>query len=994
MSFTQKQYATSKPFASFLSGIAGKEGIPMWAYYVNRGQLISGFGLFHKNNAIMEFFPANQAYENVNQLGFKTFLKDGSKVFECFQVEHAAHQSLEVKAYEVTIKEYVEIFNLDIEITYFTLPSAKIPGFLRRVDISFRDGQKRALEVVDGLTHILPANLDAGLLKNMSNTLRSWMRSYQEKDAVFYHLSASIGDSAKVELVKDVNTYQTFGLDQKTYITDLRVIYGQDTTYQKPLGLMHEFDLSKQYPVNQIQAAMTYTKIHGSKNFISLFSSAKNASLYQDTVTTYDLAFLLSKQEENQTLHDDLMSVVKTETAHETFNEYLGQSYMDNVLRGGMPLMLETKEGSVPYYIYSRKHGDLERDYNFFMLEPNVLSQGNGNFRDVLQNRRNDLFFEPKIKAFNIYQFFSFIQADGYNPLNVSGIVFNYEGKLDAKDDVYPVISKSFTPGQLWTFLDSINQLYKFEDIIKLSTVEYIAHFHEGYWEDHFTYLYDLLESYEAVYPDFMKEMLFDKTLNYFLSDAIVMPRSEKYVLNQDGNVRQYSAMKHVKRDGHWLKDHQGKNIQSNVFSKTLTLIANKFSHLDPDMMGLMYEGGKPGWNDAMNGLPGLFGSGVSELFELSQLTSFLMKQAHVFDHQDIQILKPLETLLNAIYTLDVSNFDLRMTALETYRKEIELPLDVVNKKVKDILPVLKKMHDVLESKVLYYQSQKNIETYITYEATSYDVLDYKNFEGYQTVQVHAFKKITMPLFLEGYARLLKRSKSKEVTEAINHTVMNMPMFDPVLKMYKTSNPIEDTSFEVGRIKAFTPGWLERESIFLHMTYKYVLGLLVGGAYEAYYEALKTNMISFLDPKVYGRSILENSSFIASSNNPDPTTHGQGFVARLSGSTAELLSMWRYMFLGKTLFLVQDNQLTFTLNPKIPYVWFKDDVISTTLFTTTTIKYVNLAKKDTWFDVKPAQYKLITHDDQVITCEGESIHGEHALLVRNGHFKLIEVMLK
>ncbi len=40
--------------------------------------------------------------------------------------------------------------------------------------------------------------------------------------------------------------------------------------------------------------------------------------------------------------------------------------------------------------------------------------------------------------------------------------------------------------------------------------------------------------------------------------------------------------------------------------------------HLDPESKGLMYEGGKPGWNDAMNGLPGLFGSGVSELFGAS----------------------------------------------------------------------------------------------------------------------------------------------------------------------------------------------------------------------------------------------------------------------------------------------------------------------------------------------------------------------------------------
>jgi len=52
---------------------------------------------------------------------------------------------------------------------------------------------------------------------------------------------------------------------------------------------------------------------------------------------------------------------------------------------------MQTAEGPVSFNVYSRKHGDLERDYNFFMLSPTFLSQGNGNYRDVNQNRRNDV---------------------------------------------------------------------------------------------------------------------------------------------------------------------------------------------------------------------------------------------------------------------------------------------------------------------------------------------------------------------------------------------------------------------------------------------------------------------------------------------------------------------------------------------------------------------------------------------------------------------------
>ena len=53
-SYTIDDYQKQKPFSSFLSGIAGKMGIPLWAFYVNRGQLIASFGIRDKNSAVMD----------------------------------------------------------------------------------------------------------------------------------------------------------------------------------------------------------------------------------------------------------------------------------------------------------------------------------------------------------------------------------------------------------------------------------------------------------------------------------------------------------------------------------------------------------------------------------------------------------------------------------------------------------------------------------------------------------------------------------------------------------------------------------------------------------------------------------------------------------------------------------------------------------------------------------------------------------------------------
>jgi hypothetical protein len=47
----------------------------------------------------------------------------------------------------------------------------------------------------------------------------------------------------------------------------------------------------------------------------------------------------------------------------------------------------------------------------------------------VAQNRRDDVVFTPRMGSFDVQQFLSFIQADGYEPLTVEAVVYQYTGK-------------------------------------------------------------------------------------------------------------------------------------------------------------------------------------------------------------------------------------------------------------------------------------------------------------------------------------------------------------------------------------------------------------------------------------------------------------------------------------------------------------------------------------------------------------------------------------
>ncbi len=1004
--FQLNNYQKHKPFSSFLSGISGLKGIPLWAFYVNRGQLIASFGVRNKNGAIMEFFPANGAYHYVSKIGFRTFIKVDKKVYECFK-ETDEDQILDVYPDQVTITQHLKQIKLSIKVTYFTLPNERLAALVRKVEIINHQKDERQIEIIDGLAQILPTGIDYGGYKAVSNLLQSWMETKDKEDYVYYTLRGSTGDEAEVSEISEGNFFHSRSSIKPTYIFDYKALFLEDTSLETPYAFINGTILSQeQAHVNQVPAAMAHYdfKIENSFEFVSMFGYSETEDKLDTYVKKTNLDYFLNKEKENKHIHDEITDVIETKTNFPIYDAYLKQCYLDNVLRGGLPIQIEAKDQQATYYIYSRKHGDLERDYNFFNLEPAYYSQGNGNFRDVLQNRRNDLIFFPNIKAFNVLMFASFIQDDGYNPLSIEGIEFRF--KSDTKDfpeELIKLLSKPFTPGKLLMMIEDLElEESLFKSILSQSEVIYKASFGEGYWEDHFTYLLDLIEGYESIYPDAIEDLLFNQKVSIYQSNAYVVPRDQKYVLTKNNTIRQFGSVKHLKDIDPWLTENK-QVIEIPVLSKLVTLILNKYAHLDPKGIGLSYEGNKPGWNDACNGIPGLFGSGVSETFELVKLVAYVRKNIEKFHDYDLEILsdtKILLTKLNQINTKnDFDNWHERMNVLEEYRyNRLNRNTKLSKINTKEIFEIITKIEEHLELSVKKAKAIDDIiPTYLTYEAVSYDeILDENKQQiigdyGLPLVKVNQFEMRPLPPFLEAPARYLKNLAKPEEAKAIYDQVKQSGLYDKKHKFYQTSVSLEDESFEIGRLKAFTPGWLERESNFLHMTYKYLLGLLKSGLYEIFYEEIKTNYTCFMDPEVYGRSPIENSSFIATSSNPDPKKHGQGFVSRLSGSTAEVLSMFSYMFYGKELFKYKDKNLIFELNPRLHKDFFLDKKIETTLFGNIKLTYHNEYLVNTYDQNAYIQKIVLTTKDQIITFDQSFIEGKWAKDIRQKNVLKIDV---
>ena len=558
------------------------------------------------------------------------------------------------------------------------------------------------------------------------------------------------------------------------------------------------------------------------------------------------------------------------------------------------------------------------------------------------------------------------IQADGYNPLSVEAVVFTIDDKeecnrlasvavgyadghrADREALAAILCDGSFRPGQLADMIDRQNiflmsQLTDLIDNVAASaTISPMAVTRDGFWGDHFTYQMDLIESYQTIYPDRIEKLLYDEELPYYFSSRTVKPRDKKYVLSPsfDGkgkHVRQLDPsfedpsrlekmLKYVSDatgwysiDAHYEHDERGDIFKSAIISKLFLLATLKYATRDAMGMGIEYEGGKPGWNDAMNGLVGMLGSGMPETFELKVLLQYLQKTTLKYK-RPIVVPDELATLIEKISSAldelgDDDDFmpqdttssnnnvpselfqywDTVASAREEYRSATTIFSGVTKEySYTEVLAILEKwikQVDIGITRALVIGSHGHdnkdeslgiTPTCFSFNVTKWKETSSKNDEGMRFVRATSLSVGKFPLFLEGPVRMLK-TVDKEKATSIYNAVKVSGLRDEKLKMYTLSSSLIGQSYDMGRMMAFTPGWLENQSVWMHMSYKYYLELLRKEMYSEFFSEMRSGMLPFIDTDAerYGRSLLECSSFIASSAFEDPTMQGQGFFARL-----------------------------------------------------------------------------------------------------------------
>jgi hypothetical protein len=274
--------------------------------------------------------------------------------------------------------------------------------------------------------------------------------------------------------------------------------------------------------------------------------------------------------------------------------------------------------------------------------------------------------------------------------------------------------------------------------------------------------------------------------------------------------------------------------------------------------MAIEYEGGRPGWLDSMNGLPGMIGGGMPETYELLLLLQYVKKVVDKYQ-RDVVIPSELHTMVTtvnaALHKLEASGYvdaetldpqvpeplfeywDIVAAARESYRNDVQYYFsgNTTTLTASQVSHMTGRWIEQIElgiKRAFFFATvgfgddgTSGIPaSFFSYDVTEWQLNEGHNAVGLPTVNALGMKLRKFPLFLEGPVRYMKTIQDDPVKmKDMYDRVLTSGLRDTVLNMYFLSASLKGQSYDMGRQIAFSPGWLENQSIWLHMSYKYVL---------------------------------------------------------------------------------------------------------------------------------------------------------------------------
>jgi hypothetical protein len=317
---------------------------------------------------------------------------------------------------ELQLREIDRKHGIETNASFYILPEEDFGAFSKRTTVTNLDEHAPlTISMLDGLTKMEPAGGEemGEYLKMMGRTLEGWMGVYQPyNDTIsmpFYRLSTQPGDAASVTVQEAghwcLSIIESPADEDEQFpepkllpiIFDPSKVFGDDTTLLYPVGLhsksVSEIVREKQYGFAKTASAFAavedVTLAPGESLIVTTYFGKADKILDVPVIARRLLqaGFSQYKMTRTREIIQQITAGVETKTANPLFDGHVQQMFLDNSLRGGIPSILgevdddakmrsaDEDERLKVYHLFSRIHGDLERDYNDFVIEPTFFSQ-------------------------------------------------------------------------------------------------------------------------------------------------------------------------------------------------------------------------------------------------------------------------------------------------------------------------------------------------------------------------------------------------------------------------------------------------------------------------------------------------------------------------------------------------------------------------------------------------------------------------------------------
>ncbi len=607
-----------------------------WMYVSTTGGLTAG--RVDPDRSLFPYETDDRLYRAGGATGPLTLLRahreDGHVIWEPF-TGPAAGAAVERNLYKSLVGNSVvfEETHHDLGLTFrYRWSTSSAHGFIRTSTILRGEASPvTAIEVLDGLLNLMPANVPLGLQQSSSTLVEAYRRNEVDPATgmAMFSLESRITDRTEPAESMHANVVWSTGLpDAKVSLSSdqIRDFRGGRALDPEHLtkGVRGHYLLNATVDLEQAEASswMIIADVHQSHRAIEerraqILGGTDLAAAVAHHVGrgTDQLRYLIDSADGSQCTADEMATA--HHFANTLFNSMRGGVFVDE---GSVPIadlmaFLETRNRTVlrahaewldtlgesighaelvhraaeradpdlerlcREYLpitFSRRHGDPSRPWNRFAIrvrDENGLRvlDYQGNWRDIFQNWEALCYSFPEYLESIVAKFLNASTVDGFNPYRVTRAGIDWE--VPDPDDAWSNI---------------------------------------GYWGDHqVTYLLRLLEASEAFHPGALDGMLNRQVFSYAdvpyrlrPYDAIV--RNAKATIDYDEDrardIEERRAV--IGSDGRLVFGADGNVLHVTMAEKLLVPILAKLANLVVEG-GIWMNTQRPEWNDGNNALVG-----------------------------------------------------------------------------------------------------------------------------------------------------------------------------------------------------------------------------------------------------------------------------------------------------------------------------------------------------------------------------------------------------